>query len=126
MGFIDEIEKGQMKKDVAPFKVGDTIKVFSKIVEGGKERIQGFEGIVIKRQGGGPRETFTVRKVVQGVGVERTFPLHSPRVDKITVQRSGKVRRAKLYYLRKRIGSQATKVEEQKAAPLSEPTKQNA
>ncbi|MFH1684437.1 MAG: 50S ribosomal protein L19 [Candidatus Margulisiibacteriota bacterium] len=126
MGFIDEIEKGQMKKDLDQFKVGDTIKVFSKIVEGGKERIQGFEGIVIKRQGGGPRETFTVRRIVQGVGVERTFPLHSPRVDKITVQRSGKVRRAKLYYLRKRIGSQATKVEEQKAAPLSEPTKQNA
>lgn len=126
MGFIDEIEKGQIKGDLTQFKVGDTVKVFSKIIEGGKERIQGFEGIVIKRQGGSVRETFTVRKIVQGVGVERTFPLHSPKIDKITIQRSGKVRRAKLYYLRKRIGSQATKVEEQKTAPVAEPAKENA
>lgn len=109
---IQEIEKAQMKKDVPQFKVGDTVKIYSKIIEGGKERLHGFEGIVIKRQGGGPRETFTTRKIVQGVGVERTFVLHSPRLEKIEVLRSGKVRRAKLYYLRERIGSQATKVEE--------------
>jgi large subunit ribosomal protein L19 len=108
---IDEIEKAQ-KREVPSFKVGDTVKVFSKIVEGGKERIQGFEGIVIKRQGVGVRENFTVRRLVQAVGVERTFPVHSPRIDKIAVIRSGKVRRAKLHYLRKRIGSQATRVEE--------------
>lgn len=114
MGVIEEIEKGQQKKDAPRFKVGDTVKVFSKIVEGGKERLQGFEGIVIKRQGGGNRETFTVRRIVQGVGVERTFPVHSPRVDRVVVLRSGKVRRAKLYYLRKRIGSEATRVDEAK------------
>ncbi len=111
---IEEIEKNQERK-LTPFKVGDTIKVFSKIVEGGKERVQGFEGIVIKKQGGSSRETFTVRKLVQGIGVERTFPLHSPRIEKVALVRSGKVNRAKLYYLRKRIGSQATKVEEGKA-----------
>lgn len=116
MGVIEDIEKGQMKKEAPQFKVGDTVKVFSKIVEGGKERIQGFEGIVIKRQGGGVGETFTVRRIVQGVGVERSFPLHSPRVERVMVLRSGKVRRAKLYYLRKRIGSQATRVEEEKVA----------
>lgn len=112
MGVIEDIEKSQMKKEVPQFKVGDTVKVFSRIVEGGKERLQGFEGIVIKRQGGGCRETFTVRRIVQGVGVERTFPLHSPKIEEVVVLRSGKVRRAKLYYLRKRIGSQATRVEE--------------
>jgi large subunit ribosomal protein L19 len=112
---IAEIEKKQEKK-LTSFKVGDTIKVFSKIIEGGKERVQGFEGIVIKKQGGSSRETFTVRKITQGIGIERTFPVHSPRIEKITVTRSGKVNRAKLYYLRKRIGSQATRVEEGKAA----------
>lgn len=112
MGVIEDIEKGQMKKTVPQFKVGDTVKVFSKIVEGGKERVQGFEGIVIKRGGGGVRENFTVRKLVQGVGVERTFPVHSPKVERVELLRSGKVRRAKLFYLRKRIGGQATKVEE--------------
>ncbi|MFH1825836.1 MAG: 50S ribosomal protein L19 [bacterium] len=111
---IQEIENSQMKKEVPKFKVGDTVKVWSKIVEGGKERLQGFEGIVLKRQGGGNRETFTVRKIVQGIGVERTFPLHSPKVDRVVVLRSGKVRRAKLYYLRKRIGSQAIRVDEEK------------
>jgi large subunit ribosomal protein L19 len=112
MSIIQDIEKGQMKKNVPNFKVGDTVKVFSKILEGGKERLQGFEGIVIKRTGGSARENFTVRKLVQGVGVERTFPLHSPKVDRVEVIRSGKVRRAKLYYLRQRIGGQATKVDE--------------
>ncbi|MBU0672439.1 MAG: 50S ribosomal protein L19 [Candidatus Margulisbacteria bacterium] len=126
MGVIEDIEKSQMKKEIQPFKVGDTIKVFSKIIEGGKERSQGFEGIVIKRQGGGVGETFTVRKIVQGIGVERTFPLHSPKVEKISVLRSGKVRRAKLYYLRKRVGSQAIRVEEEKAAPASEAAKESA
>ena len=114
MGVIEDIEKGQMKKEVPQFGVGDTVKVYSKIVEGGKERLHGFEGIVIKFQGGGVRKNFTVRRMVQGVGVERTFLLHSPRVERIEVLRSGRVRRAKLYDLRKRIGSQATKVEEQK------------
>ncbi len=112
MGVIEDIEKGQMKKSVPDFKVGDTVKVYSKIVEGGKERVQGFEGIVIKYGGGGVRKNFTVRKLVQGVGVERTFPVHSPKLERIELIRSGKVRRAKLFYLRKRIGSQATKVEE--------------
>jgi large subunit ribosomal protein L19 len=116
MSIIEKIEKEHMKKEVPQFKVGDTIKVMSRIVEGGKERSQGFEGIVIKRQGGGVRETFTVRKVVQGIGVERSFPLHSPKLEKVEVLRSGRVRRAKLYYLRKRIGTQATKVEEEKSA----------
>ena len=112
MGFIEDIEDAQKKKNIANFKVGDTVKVYSKIVEGGKERIQGFEGIVIKRGGGSVRENFTVRKIVQGIGVERVFPLHSPKVDRIELLRSGRVNRAKLTYLRKRIGSRATKVDE--------------
>jgi large subunit ribosomal protein L19 len=112
MGVIEDIEKTQMKKNVPNFKVGDTVKVYSKIVEGGKERVQGFEGIVIKYGGGGVRKNFTVRKLVQGVGVERTFPVHSPKLERIELIKSGKVRRAKLFYLRKRIGGQATKVEE--------------
>lgn len=112
MKVIEEIEKGQLKEKLPEFKVGDTVKVFSKIIEGDKERLQGFEGIVIKRQGGSSRETFTVRKLVQGVGVERTFPVHSPKIDKIQIVKTGHVRRAKLYYLRKRIGSAATRVEE--------------
>ncbi len=119
MGIIEDIEKSQMKKEIPQFRVGDTVKVFTRIVEGGKERVHGFEGIVIKRQGGGVRETFTVRRIVQGIGVERNFPLHSPRLEKIMVLRSGKVRRAKLYYLRGRIGSQATRLEEQKVSAES-------
>ena len=115
MGIIQEIEKSQMNKEIAQFKVGDTVKVFSKIIEGGKERTQGFEGIVIKRQGGSNRQTFTVRRLVQGIGIERTFPLYSPRIENIQLIRSGKVKRAKLFYLRKRIGSKATKVEEDKS-----------
>lgn len=112
MNVIDEIEKAGLKKNVTDFKVGDTIKVFSKIVEGDKERLQAFEGIVIKESNGSIRKTFTVRKLVQGVGVEKTYPLHSPRVERIQVIKSGKVRRAKLYYMRKRIGSAATRIEE--------------
>ena len=112
MGVIEDIENSQKKKTVAKFKVGDTVKVYSKILEGGKERIQGFEGIVIKKGGAGIRANFTVRRIVQEVGVERTFPIHSPKIDKIEIVRSGQVRRAKLYYLRKRIGSRAIKVNE--------------
>ncbi|OGC30692.1 50S ribosomal protein L19 [candidate division WOR-1 bacterium RIFOXYB2_FULL_48_7] len=112
MKVLKEIEEGQKKKSVGNFKVGDTVKVFSKILEGGKERLQGFEGIIIKRSGHGARENFTVRKLVQGIGVERTFPIHSPRVDRVELIKSGKVNRAKLYYLRKRIGSRAIKVDD--------------
>jgi large subunit ribosomal protein L19 len=113
---IAEIEKEQMKKEIPAFKVGDTVKVLSKIVEGEKERLQAFEGIVIKRQGHGVRETFTVRKLVMGVGVERTFPIHSPKVDKIQTVKSGKVRRSKLFYLRGKIGGAATRIEEAQSA----------
>lgn len=109
---IKEIEKQYMKEKIPEFGPGDTVRVMVKIVESGKERLQAFEGIVLRRQGGGLRETFTVRKIVQGVGVERTFPLHSPKVAEVKVIRKGKVRRAKLYYLRERIGAKATKIEE--------------
>jgi large subunit ribosomal protein L19 len=115
MGIIEDIEKSQMNKEIAQFKVGDTVKVFSKIVEGGKERTQGFEGIVIKRQGGSNRQTFTVRRLVQGIGIERTFPLYSPLIEDVKLIRSGKVKRAKLFYLRSRIGSKATRVDEDKS-----------
>ncbi len=111
MDLIKIVESAQLKEDVTPFAVGDTVRVHAKVVEGKRERIQVFEGIVIKRQNGGARETFTVRKISSGVGVERTFPLHSPRIDKIEVVRRGKVRRAKLNYLRGRVGK-AVKVKE--------------
>lgn len=121
MGIIEDIENSQKKKNISQFKVGDTVKVYSKIVEGGKERVQGFEGIVIKRGGGSIRENFTVRKIVQGIGVERVFPIHSPKIERVELLRSGKVRRAKLNYLRKRIGSRATKVEETSFAEGAQP-----
>lgn len=108
---IKEIENSQLKNDIPEFKVGDTVKVYAKIVEGTKERIQMFEGIVLKRQGGSSRETFTVRRLSNGVGVEKTWPLHSPRIDRIEVVRYGIVRRAKLNYLRDRVGK-AAKVKE--------------
>lgn len=108
---IKEIEDAQLKKDVAGFGIGDTIKVYAKVIEGTRERVQVFEGTVIKRQNGGIRETFTVRKFSNGVGVEKTWPLHSPIIDKIEVIRKGKVRRAKLFYLRNRVGK-AAKVKE--------------
>lgn len=108
---IKEIESSQLKSDIPEFKVGDTVRVYAKIVEGTKERIQMFEGIVLKRQGGSSRETFTVRRVSYGVGVEKTWPLHSPRIDRIEVVRYGIVRRAKLNYLRDRVGK-AAKVKE--------------
>ncbi|GGD27640.1 50S ribosomal protein L19 [Pontibacillus chungwhensis BH030062] len=104
---IQEITKEQLREDLPRFKAGDTVKVHVKVVEGSRERIQVFEGVVIKRRGGGISETFTVRKISSGVGVERTFPVHSPRVDKIEVVRRGKVRRAKLYYLRNLRGKAA-------------------
>lgn len=108
---IKNIEAAQLKESVPQFSVGDTVKVFNKIKEGSRERIQIFEGTVIKRQNGGARETFTVRKNSNGIGVEKTWPLHSPSVDNIQVVRKGKVRRAKLYYLRDRVGK-AAKVKE--------------
>lgn len=108
---IRGIENAQLKSEVTPFNVGDTVRVYAKVVEGARERLQMFEGIVIKRQNGGVRETFTVRRIASGVGVERTWPLHSPRIDRIEVIRRGVVRRAKLFYLRDRIGK-AAKVKE--------------
>ncbi len=108
---LKKIEDAQLKESVDEFKVGDTVKVSALIKEGNRERVQAFEGTVIKRQGGGARETFTVRKTSNGIGVEKTWPLHSPTVQKIQVVRKGKVRRAKLNYLRDRVGK-AAKVKE--------------
>ena len=108
---IKKIEDEQLKENVGNFRVGDTVRVYAKIKEGARERIQMFEGIVIKRQNGGARETFTVRKLSNGVGVEKTWPLHSPVIDHVDVIRHGKVRRARLTYLRDRIGK-AAKVKE--------------
>ena len=108
---IRSIENAQLRTDIPKFNIGDTVKVQVKVVEGNRERLQAFEGTVIAMRNGGVRETFTVRRVSYGIGVERTFPLHSPRVDSITVTRKGKVRRAKLYYLRQRSGK-AAKVKE--------------
>ena len=104
---IKSIEEAQLKSDITPFSVGDTIKVYAKVKEGNRERTQVFEGTVIKRQNGSNRETFTVRKSSNGIGVEKTWPLHSPIVEKIEVTRRGKVRRAKLFYLRDRVGKKA-------------------
>ena len=104
---INEITKEQLRNDLPAFRAGDTVRVHVKVVEGTRERIQLFEGVVIKRRGGGISETFTVRKISYGVGVERTFPVHTPRIAKLDVVRRGKVRRAKLYYLRKLRGRAA-------------------
>ncbi len=104
---IKEIEQAQLKESVDKFNVGDTVKVYGKIKEGNRERIQVFEGTVLKIQGGSNRETFTVRKISNGVGVEKTWPMHSPNVEKVEVVRTGKVRRAKLNYLRTRVGKKA-------------------
>ena len=108
---LRQIEAEQIRKDLPNFRVGDTVKVYVKISENNKERIQAFEGTVLKRQNGGLRETFTVRRVAYGVGVERTFPVNAPIIDKIDIVRRGKVRRAKLFYLRNRVGK-AAKVKE--------------
>jgi large subunit ribosomal protein L19 len=111
MDVIRAIEKEQMKKDIPQFNVGDTVRVYVKVVEGSRERLQAFEGTVIQKRHGGIRETFTVRRVSYGVGVERVFPIHSPKIDRIEVIRRGKVRRARLFYLRNRVGK-ASKVKE--------------
>lgn len=108
---IREIESEQLKKEITRFNIGDTVRVYAKIVEGARERVQMFEGVVTKRQNGGISENFTVRRVSYGVGVEKTWPLHSPRIERIEVVRRGIVRRAKLFYLRDRIGK-AAKVKE--------------
>ena len=108
---IKAIEDAQLKAELADFRVGDTVKVYAKVIEGSRERIQVFEGTVLKRQNGGARETFTVRKFSNGVGVEKTWPVHSPIIDKIEIVRRGKARRAKLFYLRDRVGK-AAKVKE--------------
>ena len=107
MGILQQINKEQLKSKIPMFKPGDTVRVHQLIQEGSKERIQVFEGVVLARNGGGPAETFTVRKVSYNVGVERVFPLHSPRISKIEVKQKGKVRRATLYYLRELIGKAA-------------------
>ena len=113
MDIIKMLEAEQLREDLPTFNVGDTVQVHYKIVEGTRERIQLYEGTVIKIQGGGPRSTFTVRRLSYGVGVERTFPVHSPRIEKLVVTRKGKVRRAKLFYLRDRVGKSA-KVKEKR------------
>ncbi len=110
---LEQIEKEGMRADVPAFNVGDTVKVYVKVIEGTRERLQAFEGVVIARKNGGIRETFTVRRVSFGVGVERTFPLHSPKIDRIEIVKRGEVRRAKLYYLRDLSGKKA-KIKEAK------------
>jgi large subunit ribosomal protein L19 len=114
MNKVDLIERTRLRKDIPPFRPGDQVKVHVKVREGGRERLQVFEGVVISRRGGGLRESFTVRKVSFGVGVERTFPIHAPAVAKLEVVRHGKVRRAKLYYLRELSGRRA-KIEERRS-----------
>ena len=111
MNIIDQIEKEQLRNDLASFNIGDTVRVMVKVKEGEKERIQAYEGVVIAKKGSSVRETFTVRRVSFGIGVERTFPLHSPRIDKIIVVRKGKVRRAKIYSIRD-LSGKAAKVKE--------------
>lgn len=107
MDLINTIEKEQLRSDIPDFGPGDAVRVHVKVVEGERERIQVFEGVVIRRSGGGLNANFTVRKISQGVGVERTFPINSPRIDKIEVMREGRVRQARLYYLRDRVGKAA-------------------
>ena len=114
MNIIENIEREQLRDNLPQFKAGDTVKVHFKVVEGTRHRIQVFQGTVIKRQGEGVRETFTVRKQSFGVGVERTFPVHSPKIERIEVTQIGDVRRAKLYYLRQKVGTQARIREKQR------------
>ena len=112
MNVLEKIQQEQIRSDLVPFKVGDAVKVHSRIKEGDRERIQVFSGLVINKQGRGIKETFTVRRISYGEGVERIFPTNSPFIQKVEVERAGKVHRAKLYYLRGRIGKTATKVEQ--------------
>ena len=114
--FMTAVEKVGLKTDLPNIEIGDTVDVHQRILEGQKERVQIFNGVVIARRGGGMNAMFTVRRIVQGEGVERIFPLHSPKIAKIEVKRTGRVRRAKLYYLRKRVGK-ATRLRERKAKP---------
>ena len=116
---IQALEQRQLRKDLPQFKAGDTAKVHFRVIEGSRSRIQVFEGIVIKRQGAGVRETFTVRKQSFGVGVERTFPLHSPKIDRIEIVQIGDVNRAKLYYLREKVGKKARVRAKQYGGPVS-------
>ncbi len=120
MNLIDTIESEQLKSDMPEFRPGDTVRVHVKVVEGDKERIQVFEGVVLRRSGGANRETFTVRKISYGIGVERTFPIHSPRIDKIDVSARGIVRRAKLYYLRK-LSGKAARIQERETPRQQSP-----
>ncbi len=116
---IQAVEATSMRKDPVHFEIGDTVDVHTRILEGSKERIQVFSGVVIARRGGGVRETFTVRRIVQGEGVERTFPVHSPKVAKVVVKRHGRVRRAKLFYLRDRVGK-AVRLKERRPKKTAE------
>ncbi|HEV7733006.1 MAG TPA: 50S ribosomal protein L19 [Candidatus Binatia bacterium] len=125
MNTIDRIESEQLRSDIPAFKPGDTVKVHVRVVEGDKERIQVFEGTVLARSGGANRETFTVRKTSYGVGVERIFPVHSPRIERIDVVMRGAVRRAKLYYLRE-LSGRAARVQEDKRAKVGATTKAKA
>jgi large subunit ribosomal protein L19 len=118
MNKVDPVEKARLRDDLPDFRAGDTVKVHVRVVEAGRERIQVFQGVVIRRRGGGLRETFTVRKLSFGVGVERTFPLHSPQISRIEVVSRGDVRRAKLYYLRERRGKRA-RIRELRTPPPS-------
>jgi large subunit ribosomal protein L19 len=121
---LNAVEQTCMKTEVPFFEIGDTVDVHTKILEGNKERIQVFTGTVIARSGGGSREMFTVRRIVAGEGVERKFPLHSPRIEKIEVKRSGVVRRAKLYFLRKRVGK-AVRLKERRSKQVAEANRSN-
>ena len=121
MNIIEALDKEQLRSDIPEFRAGDTVKVYVKVVEGGKERLQAYEGIVIAKRNGSIRESFTVRRISYGVGVERTFPLHSPRIDRVEVVSQGRVRRAKLYYLRDRVGKSA-KVRQKRTEKLSQVT----
>ena len=119
---IEEITKEQLRSDLPAFRSGDTVRVHVKVVEGTRERVQVYEGVVIKRRGGGISETFTVRKISYGVGVERTFPVHTPKIAQLEVIRRGKVRRAKLYYLRKQSGKKGRIEEERKQGETGTPS----
>jgi large subunit ribosomal protein L19 len=120
---INEISSAQLKSDLPPFKVGDGVRVHTKVREGEKERIQIFSGIVIARKGGGIHQTFTVRRISYGEGVERVFPVHSPNIDKIEIERDSQTMRARLYYLRDRVGKKAVQVKERRTVAAPSPAK---